>query len=93
MRVTLPPPDAQDLAIVPYATEVGKLTLEWNKLHEYLGLIFTLAFRPHYAPALAAWHSLKSDLAQRDMLRSVIDYTVPDKDRTRQRKQKISNSS
>jgi hypothetical protein len=61
---------AQDKAVRPYALEVGKLIFEWNKLQEYLGLIFMMTLKQHSATALAVWHSTDNDRTQRKMLRA-----------------------
>lgn len=53
----------------PYALAIGQLTLAWNDLHVSLAMLFCTVMGGGFSnPALAIWHSLKSDRAQRDML-------------------------
>lgn len=53
----------------PYATELAKLILAWNDLHETLGQLFWLATGTETVVAISIWHELKSDRTQRDVLR------------------------
>jgi hypothetical protein len=48
-------------ALRPYALAIGRLNLEWAKLQEWLGLIFSATLRERAALALAVWHSLKNN--------------------------------
>ena len=65
----------------PYVAALGQLALAWNDLHEGLaGLFWTIMSAPpregdiiDYAP-IHVWHSLRSDLAQREMLRAVVTH-------------------
>ena len=52
------------------ASAIGKVTLAWNKLQESLAFLFASILRHREEAALAVWHSQKSDLAQRDMIRA-----------------------
>ena len=55
------------------ALHLGRIAFAWNLLHDRLGKLFTVLATPHNERAgWAIWHSLKSDLAQRDMLRALI---------------------
>ena len=67
----------------PYVIALGQLALAWNELQDTLALLFWTAMmeRPpqpgdtfSYAP-VRAWHSIRSDLAQREMLREVINHS------------------
>jgi hypothetical protein len=66
----------------PYVIALGRLALAWNDLQESLAALFwTLSnFAPepggavNYNP-LWIWASLKSDRAQREMLKSVIEHS------------------
>src|SRR5262245_22360060 len=52
-----------------HAAEVGEVVIAWSFLQEMLGHIFADILHPAPKGALlAAWHSLRSDRAQRDML-------------------------
>jgi hypothetical protein len=60
-----------DRAFRPVALEIGRLARYWNQLQEELGQIFCKLIAPDKTYiASAAWHSLKSDLTQRQMLRA-----------------------
>jgi hypothetical protein len=73
-NVNLPLPDRIENAFAPYAREVGKLVASWNQLQERLGELFSVIVRRDQpAIALAIWHSTRSDLAQRQMLRACIE--------------------
>jgi hypothetical protein len=55
-----------------HALAIGKIAMAWNSLQETLAEMFGNLFdRPMYQLALAAWHSLTSDVAQQEMLRAV----------------------
>jgi hypothetical protein len=59
-----------------YAVELGYLAINWNNLHEHLAQIFEASFpstKKNDRLALAVWHSVNSDLAQRKMLRAIAD--------------------
>jgi hypothetical protein len=71
---------AQAKAFRPLAIELGWLTYEWNRLHESLGEIFANVIAGQYlnrgdmvGPALAAWHTLTNERAQRLMLRAAFN--------------------
>ena len=69
--VTPPLPDRIEKVFAPYAREVGKLVASWNQLQERLGKLFSVIVRKdHPGIALAIWHTTRSDLAQRQMLRA-----------------------
>ena len=67
----------QDQMFRPYALEIGKFALEWNRLHENLYLLFSAALGEGENMLLAykVWHSLQSDRAQREMLRAAAQVT------------------
>jgi hypothetical protein len=55
-----------------HALAIGRIVIAWNEFQEDLGLIFARLFhRTDYRSALAAWHALENDRAQREMLRAV----------------------
>lgn len=58
------------------ASAVGKVTLAWNKLQESLAFLFASILHNHEGAALAVWHSQKSDLAQRNMIRAAVQTNV-----------------
>jgi len=53
------------------AVELGWITYEWNRLHEALGELFADAIGADTYTALTAWHTIRSDLTQRQMLKAV----------------------
>jgi hypothetical protein len=55
----------------PYATEIGHVTLAWNRLHENLALLFWYALGPGSVP-FAIWDRLSSDRTQRDILETAV---------------------
>jgi hypothetical protein len=62
-------------AVDAYAAAVGRVAHEWNHLHERLGALFVAVTGMERNLALSIWYSVKSDRAQRDMLRAAIDVT------------------
>lgn len=58
-----------------YVAAVGKVAHAWNYLHERLGVLFVAVTGMERNVALSIWYSVKSDLAQRDMLNAAIDAT------------------
>ena len=69
----LTPPSQEEIekAIAPHLTELGRVSFAWNEMHDKLALLFRVVagFRDEHT-AFAVWHSSKSDLGQRDMLRA-----------------------
>ena len=61
----------------PYAVEIGKLALEWNRLHHYLSWLFSAAIGEgeNILVAYKIWHSSQSDRSQREMLRAAAEVT------------------
>jgi hypothetical protein len=59
----------------PYAVEIGKLALEWNRLQEHLSFLFSVTLGTGNTVMLAyrIWHSAQSDRAQREMLRAAAE--------------------
>jgi hypothetical protein len=70
--------DAAAEVLEPYFTAVGKVAHRWNHMQEALGLLFCAVAGLGHATGLTIWHSLKSDLAQRDMLRAVTEQKMAD---------------
>lgn len=60
-----------------FATELGLMVYEWNRLQENLGILFSciLTGDPMSNKGLSVWHSTPSDRAQRNMLRALIRTT------------------
>ena len=72
----LPLGEAVEAAFEEYYLAVGKVARAWNSLHEYLGQLFVTASGANWTQpwvALAIWYSVKSDRAQRDMLRAAVN--------------------
>jgi len=69
----------------PYVSALGQLALAWNDLHEALaGLFWTLMNGPPQEGTVVdrtpihIWHSLRSDLAQREMLKAAVTHSITD---------------
>jgi len=55
----------------PYVIALGQVALAWNGLHEALALLFCAVMGGGVVNQfLAVWHALKTDRAQRDILRA-----------------------
>jgi hypothetical protein len=75
------PVDAAKAAFEEYYLAVGKVARAWNTLHESLGQLFVTVSGSDKVwteagaikVALAIWYSVKSDRAQRDMLRAAFN--------------------
>jgi urease accessory protein UreF len=52
--------------------ELGKLVRSWANLHEFLASILAKTLECNKAIAFGMWHSIKSDLAQREMLAAAL---------------------
>jgi hypothetical protein len=61
----------------PFALEIGKLALEWNRLQDYLSLLFSAAIgsKDDVLLGYKIWHSSQSDRAQREMLKAAAQVT------------------
>jgi hypothetical protein len=74
--VTLPTNEERKAAFEAYVAAVGKVAHAWNYLHEKLGTLFVVVSGAEKeVVALAIWYSVKSDRAQRDMLRAAVNAT------------------
>ena len=61
----------------PLATEIGWVAYEWNRLQSALAELFNDVLETKSgAVGYSVWHSLKSDLSQREMLRAAANYHV-----------------
>ena len=61
----------------PYAKALGEVALAWNDFNMVLSSVFGTVLKiPNLMVGDAIWHSLKSDRAQRDILRAVINLEV-----------------
>jgi hypothetical protein len=60
----------QERQFKPLAIELGWIAYEWNRLHEALGELFADAMGADTYTALSAWHAVRSDLTQRQMLKA-----------------------
>ena len=65
--------DFRNETFQPYAKALGEVALAWNDFNMVLSSVFGTALKiPNLMVADALWNSLKSDRAQRDMLRALI---------------------
>jgi hypothetical protein len=64
-------------AFEAYVAAVGKVAYEWNTLHERLGVLFVAVTGMERNVALSIWYSVRSDLAQREMLKAAFFATNP----------------
>ena len=60
----------QERQFKPLAIELGWIVYEWNRLQEALGELFADAMGADTYTALSAWHAVRSDLTQREMLKA-----------------------
>ena len=58
-----------------YVAAVGKVAHAWNYLHEKLGVLFIAVTGMERNLALSIWYSVRSDLAQREMLKAAVSAT------------------
>ena len=58
-----------------YVAAVGKVAHAWNYLHEQLGVLFVAVTGMERNVALANWYSVRSDRAQREMLKAAVNAT------------------
>jgi hypothetical protein len=65
--------------IAPYIQAAGEVVHAWNRLQEALKEVFATVTKMPRPMAYSIWHSLRSDLSQRDMLRAAIS-ALPDDD-------------
>jgi hypothetical protein len=66
----------QERKFKPLAVELGWIAYEWNRLHEALGELFADAMGADTYTALSAWHAVRSDLTQRQMLKAAASHRV-----------------
>jgi hypothetical protein len=59
----------------PVALEIGWISYEWNRLQEGLAELFSDILETKIA--FAVWHSVRSDLAQREMLIAAVNSKFP----------------
>src|SRR3954470_20045175 len=65
-----------------HALAIGKIVMAWNQYQEMLGEIFAGLFgRRDWRLALAAWHALDNDRAQRSMLDAIANIKFKPTDR------------
>ena len=64
--------DAASAAFQPYYDAVGKVVHAWNGLQEQLAILFCRVTNMSNEMGLSIWHSMKSDRAQRQMLRAAL---------------------
>jgi hypothetical protein len=60
-----------------YVAAVGKVAHAWNYLHERLGVLFVAVTGMERNLALSIWYSVRSDLAQREMLKAAVNAKLP----------------
>lgn len=63
-----------------HATEIGYVTISWNRLHGILALLYAVISGQvrYYHVALAAWGALISDRSQREMLLAATLVSLPE---------------
>lgn len=64
--------DDENKLLEPYIKALGELVVEWNDMTDGFGVLFATVLYPNepISPiALIIWHSTRSDLAQREMLK------------------------
>ena len=68
-----------------YGTEIGRLVIFWNRLHESLSRIFALVANPQ-SPKVgsAIWFSTDNDYQQRKMLRAALPLAIHISDKQRE---------
>lgn len=64
----------QERKFKPLAVEIGWIAYEWNRLQEALAELFSDAMEAKTLIAFNVWHSVRSDLAQREMLKAAATY-------------------
>jgi hypothetical protein len=65
----MPPVDPRKPLHDAHALAIGRLVVAWNGYQENLGELYaTLFSRRDWALAMASWHALENDRAQRAML-------------------------
>jgi hypothetical protein len=64
----------QERQFKPFAHEIGWIAFEWNRLQEALAELFADAISDHQPIAFNVWHSVRSDLTQREMLKAAAAY-------------------
>jgi hypothetical protein len=62
-------------ALDAYTTAVGRVAHAWNYLHEQLGALFAAVTGMKRNVAFSIWYSVKSDRAQREMLKAAVNAT------------------
>jgi hypothetical protein len=62
----------QERQFKPLALKIGWIAYEWNRLQETLAELFADAMGNH-TPAFKVWHSVRSDLTQREMLKAAAE--------------------
>ncbi|MBM3534988.1 MAG: hypothetical protein FJX60_18345 [Alphaproteobacteria bacterium] len=68
------------------ALRLGNVVIAWNTLYESLGGVFALIIDgSHAGIPLAAWHSLKADRSQREMLEAAVKAAFKKNHATRER--------
>lgn len=72
--------DQIEQAFEPYFLALGKVAHEWNHMQEELGKLFCTVVGLGESMGMTLWHSLRSDLAQRQMLVAAAGYMDDDED-------------
>jgi len=70
--------NAATIAFEAYYTALGKVAHSWNHMQEELGFLFCNVTGLNNVTGMTIWHSLRSDLAQRSMLRAVVEQKIAD---------------
>jgi hypothetical protein len=66
--------DATTVTFETYFSALGKVAHEWNHMQEELGKLFCEVAGLDQSMGMTIWHALRSDLAQRQMLKAAIEY-------------------
>jgi hypothetical protein len=77
--VTIPTDAAMKIIFEDYALALGKVAYASNYLHERLGFLFSIVAGTSREIAAAVWYSSDSDRAQREMLRTALSASPPDR--------------
>ena len=73
-------PDWLDQALTNHAAKIGYIAMSWSRMQEHLGQLFVYLVSPTSSRrGWAVWHTIVSDLTQRQMLAAVVREVYQDK--------------
>ncbi|MBC8038792.1 MAG: hypothetical protein H7X89_16430 [Rhizobiales bacterium] len=82
--IHIPTKRQMNKALKEYSTGLAQLIIEWNYLHENLAKLFCRTIDTiNAAVPLAIWHSIRSDLVQRQILRAAAEERYAHEKKTR----------